>query len=163
VLPHHLFRTSRDDLRGCCWLLFARFYICQLYGITMFNKCYKFDKDLKLFQSLPKLFANFSMLWHIFSAQIYCNITSYKINSVVSLAFDFFGFWLIIICKNILEIFHNNDMVEVQTWDPWIKYNVTIILAPFNVASHNVRTYKCVVILTLFEMTNPWPIYIHIW
>jgi hypothetical protein len=35
-----------------------------------------------------------------------------------SLAFEFFGFGPIIVCKIIMKIPHNNDMVEVQTWYP---------------------------------------------
>jgi hypothetical protein len=34
------------------------------------------------------------------------------------LEFDLFGFWPIIICKNIVKIIRNNDTVEVQTWTP---------------------------------------------
>jgi hypothetical protein len=41
-----------------------------------------------------------------------------KYKSLVSLAFDFFGFRPTIIRKGIVEILHNNDKVEVQTWDP---------------------------------------------
>jgi len=41
-----------------------------------------------------------------------------KKKNVVSLVFDFFGFELTIICKNIVKILYNNDMVEVQLWDP---------------------------------------------
>jgi hypothetical protein len=35
------------------------------------------------------------------------------------LTFDLFGFWPIIICKNIVKILHNNDMAEVQTLNSW--------------------------------------------
>jgi hypothetical protein len=39
--------------------------------------------------------------------------------------FDFSEFWFIITCKHIVKIFHNNDMIEIQTWNFW---NVTLIL-----------------------------------
>jgi hypothetical protein len=42
-----------------------------------------------------------------------------KQKNEVFVAFDFLGFWPIIICKNIVKIFHNNDMVEVQIWNLW--------------------------------------------
>jgi hypothetical protein len=31
---------------------------------------------------------------------------------------DFFMFWPIVICKNIMKMYFSNDMVEVQTWVP---------------------------------------------
>ncbi len=34
------------------------------------------------------------------------------------LAFEFFGFGPTRVCKFIMKILHNNDMVEVQTWYP---------------------------------------------
>jgi hypothetical protein len=51
---------------------------------------------------------------YVFGTNIYFNITSYEIK-----IYSFFGIWPTIICKYILKIFHNNDMVEVQTWEPW--------------------------------------------
>lgn len=43
----------------------------------------------------------------------------------------FFEFWPIITCKSIVKIFHNNDMIKVQTWYlEKKKYNVTRIFIP---------------------------------
>jgi hypothetical protein len=69
------------------------------------------------------------MLWHTFLYKY--NLTSHhmKLKNIYSLAFDIFGFWPTIICKNILKIFHNNDMIEDQTWYPRKKFNVIRILA----------------------------------
>jgi len=58
-----------------------------------------------------------------------------KFLNVFFLAFDFFRFRPSIICKNIMKTLHNNDMVEVQTWDTKKQYNVTTILALCNVLS----------------------------
>jgi hypothetical protein len=41
-----------------------------------------------------------------------------KPKNVIFLAFYFFMFWLIIICKNIVIFKYNNDVVEIQTWAP---------------------------------------------
>jgi hypothetical protein len=69
-----------------------------------------------------------------FLAQIYFNTTSYEIRNVIFLTFDFFGFWPTIICKNIVKIFHNNDMLKFEYGTLKKQYNVIIILGPF----HNV-------------------------
>jgi hypothetical protein len=77
------------------------------------------------------LFSFCSKIWHIYFWHKY-KLTSYhmKFKKCIFLAFDFFGFWLTIIWKTIVKILHNNDMVEVQTWNPWKKYNVTTIPPP---------------------------------
>jgi hypothetical protein len=70
--------------------------ILIIWMITMFNRYGTFHKDQKSFQSFLEYICIF----------------------VVFLIFDFFGFWLTITCKSIVKIFHDNDMVKVQTWDP---------------------------------------------
>jgi hypothetical protein len=54
-----------------------------------------------------------------FFVQIYSNITAYEIKSAGFLTFDFFVFWLTIICKNIVKIIFSIDMVKIQTRLPW--------------------------------------------
>jgi hypothetical protein len=91
----------------------------QSYGITMFDRYYKFHKDEKTFNIFLKIFAFRRMLWHIYFW--HKNIlTSHhiRLKHVVFVEFDLFGFWPTIICKNIVKILHNNEMVEVQIWDP---------------------------------------------
>jgi hypothetical protein len=46
------------------------------------------------------------------------DITSYEIKEHTFFGILFFCVLTYYICKNIVKIFFNNDMVEVQTWAP---------------------------------------------
>jgi hypothetical protein len=100
----------------------------------MFSKYYKYYYFKNIFQSFLKyIFILEYIVTYIFFVQMYSNITSYEKKLIVFLAFNLFGFWPTIICKNIVKILYNNNMVEVQTWYSWKKYNATTILAPTHV------------------------------
>ncbi len=60
----------------------------------------------------------FNMLWNFILAQICFNITSYEIKKCILFCIWFLSVWSTIICKTFMKIFHNNNMVEVQTWNP---------------------------------------------
>jgi hypothetical protein len=78
-----------------------------------------FIKAKNHFNHFLSIFAFFHMLQWIFFWHKY-TLTSHHIKkiTVISLEFDLFRFWPTIICKKIMKILHNNDRVEVQTWDP---------------------------------------------
>jgi len=90
------------------------------------------------------IFTFFSTLWCICFWHKYI-LTSHhiRLKSVVYFEFYLFVFWPTIICKNIVKILRNNDMVEVQTWDTLKQYNVTTILgAP--IMSFHPNVFKCI-------------------
>jgi len=89
---------------------------------------------------------HFNHFLNIFAFLVHCDfffghkytITSHhmKLKSVIFLTFDFLGFWCIIICKNIVKILHNNDMVDIQTWEPWKTIECDNSFAPPIVCFH---------------------------
>ncbi len=85
------------------------------YGITMFHRCYKILKDKKSFQSFLEYICFINTLWRIYFWHKY-TLTSHHIKNFKCsfLAFDFFRFWPIIICKNIFKILHNNGHVLIN-------------------------------------------------
>lgn len=68
--------------------------------------------------------------------QIYLNIILDEILKCTFFSIDFFLFWPIAICKNIMKIYFSNDMVEIQTWAP-LKSNMMQIhySTPYNALS----------------------------
>lgn len=70
-----------------------------------------------------KIFEFFNILWHtffdanIFKHHIVWNIYIYFLH-LMFLGFDLIVL-IIILNKNIVNFFHNNDIVKVQTWYPW--------------------------------------------
>jgi hypothetical protein len=84
-----------------------------LMDTTNFTKIKNnFNHFLNIFAYISK-FVTYIYFWHKYT------LTSHhiRLESVFYLKFDLFGFRPTIICKNIVKILHNNDMVEVQTWD----------------------------------------------
>jgi len=74
-----------------------------------------FIKIKNHFNHFLSLFAFFNMLQHIYFLHKYTlTLHHVKLKNVVFLTFDVFGFWPIILCKNIVKILDNNDMVEIQ-------------------------------------------------
>jgi hypothetical protein len=59
----------------------------------------------------------FCTMWCFFFNKYLLTSHHIRLKSVVCLEFDLFGFSPTIRCENIVKILHNNDVVEVQTWD----------------------------------------------
>jgi hypothetical protein len=119
-LPHsYIVSTKRKPI---CDMITTKLFIwftnlLQSHGISIFTKYHKFHKNLKLYQSFFKHICIFQYIVTYFLLHKYI-LTSHhvKLKKVVFLAFDFFVFFPIIICTNIVKILINNDMVEVQIW-----------------------------------------------
>jgi hypothetical protein len=70
------------------------------------------------FNHLKNIYAYFLYDVMLFFNKYLLTSRHIRLKSVVCLEFDLFGFSPTIRCENIVKILHNNDMVEVQTWDP---------------------------------------------
>ncbi len=76
---------------------------------------YSVFSPYKSFKSILKYIFIFGMMWCTIFLCKYC-LTSHYMKTCSFFAIWTFGFWPTKMCKNIVKIFHNNGMVEVQTW-----------------------------------------------
>jgi hypothetical protein len=91
----------------------------QSYGITMFNRYYKFHKDYKSFQSFFEYICIFLyIVMHNFLSQIYFKITQYKLEKIIFFLIELILLWSTILCNFLEKICSKITMVEVQTWTP---------------------------------------------
>jgi hypothetical protein len=86
--------------------------LVQSYGITRFHKYYKFQYFLEY------IFIFKYTITHFFDTNIFKHHIRWNFKMYI-FSIDFFLFWPIAICKNIMKIYFSNDMVEFKHGHPW--------------------------------------------
>jgi hypothetical protein len=138
VFLHRKKRLDKKDKKGwCCDKILALNNLdgsnsshgSQTYSNHMESQCLVDTIILQRLKLIFIIYFHFLIIvtyifWHKYILTLYHKKFSF-------LAIDLFGFWPTIICKNIVKILHNNDMVEIQTWDPQKTIQCDNNLGPF--------------------------------
>jgi hypothetical protein len=121
-LIYHIFMVIAIKKAICNMIIIKLFtwlaILFQSSRIITFNKYYNFIKIKNHFNHFLNIFIFFSKMWHVYFLHKYI-LTSHHVNYLfIYCIWLLWGLTYHNMQKN-MKILHNNDMVEVQTWDPW--------------------------------------------